>query len=243
MASQLQAAEDSMSEPSTITPVEDLLSRLPISTSRQYAGGEIVYDFASHNTHLHLVLNGFVAVVRRRGGRQVVLSLCKTDEFFGEAAIVGGSEEERAAASGPATVMSWPAERVMELAYRQPALGVALSQMLVCRCASLEGRLVSLSLDSPAQRLAAALLTFAEVYGEPEPSEPGCLRIGPISHEMLAQYIGSTRATVTRALLAFRRNSWVRYTRSAIVIHPEALRQWLHDYRRAPEGCLPGSME
>lgn len=64
-----------------------------------------------------------------------------------------------------------------------------------------------------------------------------------MSHEMLAQYIGSTRATVTRAILRFRGQGWVRYTRSAIVIHREALRQWLQNYRGVPAGCLPGSAE
>ena len=59
---------------------------------------------------------------------------------------------------------------------------------------------MALSADSTSRRLAKALLYLAQRFGHEERESPSAIRTPPFSHKLLAQYIGSTRAAVTRAL-------------------------------------------
>jgi len=51
--------------------------------------------------------------------------------------------------------------------------------------------------------------------------------MAPFTHEMLAQYVGTSREIVTHYMSQFRRDGLVRYSRAGIAIHCAALNVWL----------------
>jgi CRP/FNR family transcriptional regulator, cyclic AMP receptor protein len=50
----------------------------------------------------------------------------------------------------------------------------------------------------------------------------------PLTHEMLSQYVGTSREIITHHMTQFRRLGYLRYSRKEVVIYPDAMMQsWL----------------
>jgi CRP-like cAMP-binding protein len=52
-----------------------------------------------------------------------------------------------------------------------------------------------------------------------------------LTHELLSQYVGTSREIVTHHMTHFRRLGYLRYSRKGIVLYPEAFREWLNRNR------------
>jgi len=112
-----------------------------------------------------------------------------------------------------------------QIVMRRPRLAVALLQILVQRTIDFTHRIESFSVDNIARRLARSLIRFSERLGSPE--EDGSVRMVPFTHELLAQYVGTSREIVTVNMNQFRRQGYVKYSRKGIIVHREAFREWL----------------
>ena len=94
-------------------------------------------------------------------------------------------------------------------------------------------RIESFSVDNIARRLARALIRFSERLGHQ--TEDGSVQMIPFTHELLSQYVGTSREIVTHYMNQFRRQGYLRYSRKGILLHRDALREWLrqeHSGRR-----------
>ena len=116
-------------------PLEDPLAYLPCSTTMEIRKGQSIYGVGRPSTSLYLVLEGKVTICRKADdGRQVVVDVYQTDEFFGESAFVGESQcSEMAIALANSKLMVWTIDQVEDLATRRPRLAIALLQLLTQR--------------------------------------------------------------------------------------------------------------
>jgi CRP-like cAMP-binding protein len=178
-------------------------------------------------TNLHLVISGKVKVcLLTDDGRQVVVDIYQPDEFFGESAFVGARRRaEIAVALEDTKVMSWTIAEIEEIAARKPKLSMALVQLLVQRSMEFGSRIESFSVDNIARRLARALIRFSERLGEP--AEDGAVQMIPFTHELLSQYVGTSREIVTQYMNQFRRKGFLRYSRKGILLDRAATEDWL----------------
>ena len=122
------------------------------------------------------------------------------------------------------SLMSWTVREIEEQSERQPKLGIALIQMAVQRSMEYQERLQSFALDKTPERFARCLLHFAGRMGPPA---GGYTSIPPLTHQVLAGYVGTTREIITLQMNHFRRVGMLRYSRKGIQIHEEALREFL----------------
>jgi len=53
------------------------------------------------------------------------------------------------------------------------------------------------------------------------------VRMAPFTHELLAQYVGTSREIVTYYMNQFRRRGYLRYSRKGITLYRDALNSWL----------------
>jgi CRP-like cAMP-binding protein len=86
-------------------------------------------------------------------------------------------------------------------------------------------RIESFSADNIARRLARSLIRFSERLGTPE--QDGSVRLAPFTHELLSQYVGTSREIVTHYMNQFRREGYLRYSHKGIVLDRDALKAWL----------------
>ena len=207
--------------------LEDPLAHLPCSTIVGYLKGQFIYDQDQPSTGIYLVINGRVKVARlANDGRQTIVDIYQTDDFFGESALLGlRRRPERATALEDIKLMAWTAAQIHDLAQMRPRLAIALLQIVVQRSLEYAHRIESFSMDSTGCRLARTLIRFSHRLGAAEPD--GWYRMPPFTHELLAQYVGTSREIVSHYMNEFRRQGYLRYSRKGIVLFREAFNEWL----------------
>jgi CRP/FNR family cyclic AMP-dependent transcriptional regulator len=207
--------------------LEDPLAHLPCSSILEYRRGQVIYDQDQPSNSIYLVIDGKVKVCRMADdGRQVVVDIYQTDEFFGESAFLNTStRDEQALALEGTKVMTWTTAEIEDLVTRRPRLAIALLQILVQRSIEFGHRIESFSVDNIARRLARTLIRFSERLGHG--AEDGSVQMMPFTHELLSQYVGTSREIVTHYMNQFRRQGYLRYSRKGILLYRDALREWL----------------
>lgn len=174
-------------------------------------------------------------------GKQAILAFIEPGELFGELALVQPSErEEYAEATESALVILIPREEMERLMERHPRLSLGITKLISLRRQRIERRLKYLLFRSNRERLVHLLLELAEQYGTPQ-SEGLGLRV-KLSHQDLANVIGSTRETVTVVLGELQAEGLVSLGRKKIVIRDlSALAASINVSPPAPRPASPGS--
>jgi len=208
-------------------PLEDPLAHLPCSSIVEYRKGQLIYNQDQPSTSIYLVIDGKVKVSRLADdGHQVVVDIYQPDEFFGESAFLNLSHRsEQATALENTKLMAWSTSEIDDIIMRRPRLAVALLQILAQRTMDFTHRIESFSVDNIARRLARTLIRFSERLGTQE--EDGSVRMVPFTHELLSQYVGTSREIVTHYMNQFRRQGYLRYSRKGIVLYRDAMKDWL----------------
>lgn len=207
--------------------IEDPLAYLPCSMIAAFRPREVIYNHDQPCNKIYLVIEGKVKVSRLvEGKHQVVIDIYQQDEFFGESAVLSlAQRSEEAVAMETTKLMTWSTTEIDEIIMKRPRLGLALLQIVVQRTLDLTKRIESFSVDSIPRRLARSLLRFADRMGET--NEDGSIWTPPLTHETLAQIVGTSREIVTHYMTQFRRQGYLRYSRRGIMLYREALLTWL----------------
>jgi len=213
----------------SLRPLEDPLAHLPCSSILEYRRGQVIYDQQQPSTAIYLVIDGKVKVSRLADdGHQVVVDIYQPDEFFGESAFLNLPQRpEQAMALENTRLMTWSAAEIEEIITRKPRLAVALLQILVQRTIEFTHRIESFSVDNIARRLARSLIRFSERLGVVEAD--GSVRMAPFTHELLSQYVGTSREIVTHYMNQFRRQGYLRYSRKGIILYRDSFKNWLRE--------------
>lgn len=212
--------------------LEDALEYLPRRETLNFRRGQVIYDHEHPGTGLYLVVDGRVKVsVTMEDGSQTVTGVFCRDDFFGEYALLGEPEgEQRSTAIEDTTLMRWSRDEIEDLIERQPRLGMALLETVVERCLDLQDRLQSMALEKTPYRVANSMLGFAERFGTA--TADGAVRIPPFTHQLLSEYIGTSREIVTYQMNQLRNQGFLRYSRKSIEVFPDALREHLRQQKK-----------
>jgi len=212
--------------------LEDPLAYLPCSRITEYRKNQIVYNPNEPARSFYLVLDGTVKVSRLAdSGRMVLVNIYQTDEFFGESTFLHLHRyPDQATALENAKLMNWTVAEVEEVIMRQPRLGIALIQMMTQRTTEFARRLLSISADNVAPRLARCLISLSERIGTP--GEDGTVRMAHFTHELLSEHIGTAREIVSHYMVEFRRQGYLQYSRKEIVLYRDAFEEWLRSTSR-----------
>jgi CRP/FNR family transcriptional regulator len=209
-------------------PLEDPVAHLTCSSVLEYKKEAVIYSPVLPSNNLYMILRGTVKVHSMGDdGRDVIVEIYHINEFFGESALLNSrhGRESAVALQQNTRIMAWTSSVVEELMMERPRLAVALLQMLAHRCIDSARRIESLASDDMQRRLARALIHFSERLGRA--MEDGSFQIMPLTHELISQYVGTSRELVTRYMNQFRRQGYLRYSRKGIVLYPDAIRNSL----------------
>ncbi|HUI82310.1 MAG TPA: Crp/Fnr family transcriptional regulator [Bryobacteraceae bacterium] len=207
--------------------VEDVLIYLPRKTVTDYPRGQMIFMENQPSRELYLVIKGRVKVIiPLQDGAQTLVDVFATDDFFGESALLGNLRHtERAITLDNVSVMSWATSEIEAQVEREPRLGIALLQMLVRRALEHQDRLQNFALDKTPERVVRAVLRFADRTGTR--TEDGSLAMPPLTHQLLSEYVGTSREIVTFHMNQLRQRGLLQYTRRGMRVYPQALRDHL----------------
>jgi len=213
--------------------LEDPLAHLPPSRILKFETGQVIYSDDRPSMGMHVVIEGRVTVCRRGdSGRPVMVDIYQMGDFFGESALSHCPDlQEQAVALEDTKVMTWTTAEIEGIVVRRPELAVALLQILVRRLTHYRSRLHSFATDGIPPRLVRALIHFSERFGHA--NKDGSMQMIPLTHELISQYVGTSREVVTHFMNRFRREGYLNYSRrEGIVVQRHALMEWLSQQRQ-----------
>ncbi len=201
----------------------DLAQLEQTSQARWFDRKSIVYLPAEVADEVFLVVQGRIRLYTvTPDGKEASLAFVDPGELFGELSVVApGPREEFAEAMERTQLVRIRARALESLVQQRPELAFAITRLVGFRRLRVERRLKSLLFQSHRDRLVHLLLELAERYGR---QVRGDVELGiALSHQELANLIGSTRESVTVGLGELQRSGWIRVQRKRLVISQMAL--------------------
>lgn len=188
------------------------------SKAREFARGTPVYLPLDGTNAVYLLASGRVKICHLTpDGKQSILAFIEPGELFGELVLFDDEpRDEYAEALEKSTIVQVPGEVMQQLMEAHSGVTLGVTKLIGLRRRRIERRLKNLLFLSNRDRLTHLLLELAEQYGKPE-SGGLKLRIH-LSHQDLANVIGSTRETVTVVLGEMQSEGLLSIGRRRIVI-------------------------
>jgi len=190
-------------------------------TISDYRANEVVYSQGDPADSVFYIQDGTTKVtVYSERGKEAIVWLPGAGDFFGEGCLAG--QELRQATVSTRTecvIVRLAKARVIRVIREEPAFAELFISHLVARNIRVEEDLVDQLFNSSEKRLARVLLSLTNFDKE---GRLGSIPI-KISHEMLAEMIGTTRARVSFFMNKFRKLGFIDY-KSHIEVHNSLFR-------------------
>lgn len=234
-----RTAPDSESATTRIAP-SDFLSQLQpedidglsaIAHLQQFRRGETVFRAGDPGRNVYFLRHGRIKIYQLSPvGRELILWFCFSGEIFGLAEVArGGGRVVNAEACEGCEVLTVPQEQFKAFLRQRPDAALLCMQVLASRLRILGEVLANLVSDDVHTRLAKLILRLSARYGT---------RVGgdillniPLTHQEIADMVGTTRQTVTAALSQLKRQGVLSIDSHRIQIESEEL---LHELAQGP---------
>jgi CRP/FNR family transcriptional regulator, cyclic AMP receptor protein len=209
----------------------DLLTRdeqrvlADLGQDREYPPGTTLCVEGDAATHVFILMNGWVKILSvASDGRESVLALLGSGDLAGETAGETTGRRNatmRAIDTVHALIVGFDGFSSFLDSHR--GAGRAYRRTMAQRWSEAGMMLRTRAATSGAQRLAGLLLDLARRHGR---QAGGAIEVAlPLSQEELANLVGTSRATVTRALSNWRKRGFIRTSqRHVTIIDPRGLR-------------------
>ena len=191
-----------------------------LTREKAYPKGSVILFEDDPGDSLYVVRDGRVKVVLvGEDGREVILGMLSVGEHFGELSLI--DDQPRSAhviAMEDSTVLVLRREDFRRRVEASPSVAWALLTELSRRLRVADGKICGLVLLDVPGRIARLLLDFAQA-GESKTIEK------PLTHQTIAQMIGASRETVSRAMRDFQDEGWIAVEHRRITLaNPDALK-------------------
>jgi CRP/FNR family transcriptional regulator, cyclic AMP receptor protein len=186
---------------------------------------QVIYLPGDPGGAVYLVNGGRVKVSKvTRDGKELTLAYRGPGEIFGEACLIdGGPREEMAEAMENALVTEIDRGEFERLLQTQAPLGYRMTKVLALRRREMENKIENLVFKDVNSKLAELLMRLGAEYGVDDAR--GTLVALKITHQEMANLIGSTRETVSLTLAQFKRKGLIQTEgRKVILVDREGLR-------------------
>lgn len=188
---------------------EEMMSMAKMVDEKSFRKKERVYLPGQPGQSIYLIKKGVVKISKiNPDGRELTLAFLKPGEIFGELEAMGeATRDTQAEAHSDLFICILRREDLMQMMEMKPKLGIQLSKLIGFRRKIIENRLENLIFRSIPQRLASLLIELTHEFGEPAGS---AIKINlPLTHQDLANLIGSARPTLSDALTDFQSKGWI----------------------------------
>lgn len=178
-------------------------------TVASYRRGRKIFSQGDPSDSVLYIQQGAVKLTTvSRRGKEAVVAMLASGDFFGESCLVGRSMRlSTATATIDSFILTVDKSEMVRILHAEHDFSDRFISYMVRRNVRIEADLVDHLFNSSEKRLARALLLLSQ-YGEEKPPQK---IIAKVSHETLAEMIGTTRPRITFFMNKFRRLGYIKY--------------------------------
>ena len=202
--------------------LSQLLPNVKVGTFRPR---QVIYLPGDRAQGVHFLSSGRIKISKvTRDGKELTLAYRTEGDFFGEPCLLeGGPREEMAEAMDPSLTVEVDRELLDGMLRTNGVASYRFTRALIARRKDLETRVEQLIFKDVGAKLAELLLNLGLEHGIAD--QRGTVVGLKITHQEMANLIGSTRETVSLTLSQFKRKGLIQTEgRKVILADPEGLR-------------------
>jgi CRP/FNR family cyclic AMP-dependent transcriptional regulator len=199
---------------------DDLKSILDLAKIRKVDRGALIFQQGEKGDSLFLVLEGRVkAVLLGQDGREVILAYLEPGELVGEMALFDPEEERSATvfAATDCTLLSLSGRHFMSFLSKKPSVAITLLRSLTRRLKETSARIGNLIFLDTYSRVGGYLVAIAKKQGRP--LADGSILVTRPSQQEIAQFIGASRETVSRALKELEHQGLIKMVGKKVILY------------------------
>ena len=183
--------------------------------------GKTIFFPGDPAERVYFLVKGAVKLSRvYEAGEEITVALLRENSVFGVLSLITGQRADRfyhAVAFTPVELLSVPIEQVEKALKDNPELSMLMLKGLSSRILQTEMMIETLAHRDMGSRLVSFLLILCRDFGVP--SQEGIMIDLKLSHQAIAEAIGSTRVTVTRLLGDLRQDKMISIHKKKITVH------------------------
>ena len=183
--------------------------------------GKTIFFPGDPAERVYFLLKGAVKLSRvYEAGEEITVALLRENSVFGVLSLITGQSSDRfyhSVAFTPVELLSAPIEQVERALKGNPELSMLMLRGLSSRILQTEMMIETLAHRDMGSRLVSFLLILCRDFGIPAPD--GIKIDLKLSHQAIAEAIGSTRVTVTRLLGDLRQEQMISIHKKKITVH------------------------
>lgn len=187
---------------------------------RTYVKDAIIVSQEEEGDALYVIKTGKVKVtLYGDSGREVILTIFKPGDYFGEMSLIDGDPRSaNVIAIDEAELLMLSRQAFLKQIEESPRLAMAVMTELCRRLRRADASIGSLALLDVFGRLAHVLIDLGKREGIA--AATGIQIKERPTQQDLANMVGTTRETVSRALSEFQRRGWVEMRGRSLFLHP-----------------------
>jgi len=201
---------------------EDLGLIMPMTVRRAYPKNSMIVIEEDRGDMLYIIESGSVKITRLdEEGREVILAILGSAEFFGEMALLDGQgRSANVMALEDSVLFTLHRRDFLDVLERFPSISIQLLREMTSRLRKSDQQIKSLSLSDAEHRIGIALHRFAE--------DMGIFKMGQVIIKRLpyqqdiANMAGTSRETVSRMLKNLEKKGLVEREGRRLVIRDYA---------------------
>lgn len=188
---------------------------------REVRRREVVYLPGDPGKSVFFVNGGRVKICKvTRDGKSLTLGYCGPSEMFGDAALVGaGPRAEMAEAVENVLLTEIERADLERLIASNAGLAAGIARLMITRRHELENKIEALVFRDVSSKLAEQLIKLGDEFGIDDAR--GTLVALKITHQELANLIGSTRETISLTLAQFKKKGLLDLNGRTVVLRDQ----------------------
>lgn len=184
----------------------------------EYPRHHVIFAPGMPSDSIFFIEKGRVRLTRLSpDGRTVILALLGPGDLIGEAAWEAAEHDTYAETLEETKLFQLSREAFENLVRTNPEFGLRLIQVIGVRLKQAQARIEDLVFRQVPSRVARLLCNLAENHGKVTPQ--GIRVEFPLTHQEIADMVGSSRVTVTQVLNKFRASQWIDIESKRVTIH------------------------
>jgi CRP/FNR family transcriptional regulator, cyclic AMP receptor protein len=199
----------------------DFASLAKVANRRRYPKDSVVFFENEQGDFFFMILEGRIKVtILGDDGREVILSLLGSGDFFGEMALLDNEPRSATAIAVEDTeLLSLHRNDFQSVLTDNRSITVGLIKVLTARLRRANHQISTLALLDVYGRVARVIVDMAREEGRR--LKDGRIAFRRATHQEIANRIGTTRETVTRMLKDLERQGMIHIEGREIIVQPD----------------------
>jgi CRP/FNR family cyclic AMP-dependent transcriptional regulator len=179
---------------------EELLALSPLFTEKKVKKGSILFMEGDPGEEFYLIKSGAVKIYRIDNSKEIILALFREGDFFGEMSLIHDGLTRSATVETMEVSTFYIMKRSIFKKFMEesPKLCLKLLEITMERLRRANEQIYDLTFLSIRSRVIKSILHLSGKYGIP--SEEGILINIKLTHQQLANIVGTARESVTKVL-------------------------------------------